>query len=74
METTATFDSASDEFVIHTPSALGQKYWITNSAVHAHVSAAVPLQQQYRTAAVSLCSVVVQCRSGGSTFWGWSSK
>lgn len=38
METTATFDAATDEFVIHTPSSLGQKYWITNSAVHAHVS------------------------------------
>ena len=37
METTATFDRASDEFIVHTPSALGQKYWITNSAVHAHV-------------------------------------
>jgi acyl-CoA oxidase len=36
METTATFDAASDEFVIHTPTPLGQKYWITNSAVHAH--------------------------------------
>jgi acyl-CoA oxidase len=33
METTATYDVAKKEFVIHTPSPLAQKYWITNSAV-----------------------------------------
>ena len=36
METTAIYDSKTDEFVINTPSTLGQKYWITNGAVHAH--------------------------------------
>jgi acyl-CoA oxidase len=35
METTATWDAARSEFVIHTPSTLAQKYWITNSALHA---------------------------------------
>lgn len=35
METTATYDSARKEFVVHTPTTLGQKYWITNGAVHA---------------------------------------
>ena len=35
MQTTATYDSAQDEFVIDTPTTLAQKYWITNSAVHA---------------------------------------
>ena len=35
METTATFDRNADEFVIRTPTTLAQKYWITNSAVHA---------------------------------------
>ena len=35
MQTTATFLQDSDEFVIHTPTTLAQKYWITNSAVHA---------------------------------------
>lgn len=35
METTAVYDKARQEFVIHTPSALAQKYWITNSAQHA---------------------------------------
>ncbi len=35
MQTTATFDQNRDEFVIRTPSTLAQKYWITNSAVHA---------------------------------------
>jgi acyl-CoA oxidase len=35
METTAEWDSSSQCFVIHTPSTLAQKYWITNSALHA---------------------------------------
>ncbi|KAK9840200.1 hypothetical protein WJX74_005380 [Apatococcus lobatus] len=35
MQTTATFLQDSDEFEIHTPTTLAQKYWITNSAVHA---------------------------------------
>lgn len=35
MQTTATYDAATDEFVIRTPTTLAQKYWITNSAVHA---------------------------------------
>jgi hypothetical protein len=37
METTATFDPVTDEFIINTPSSLAQKYYITNSAQHAHV-------------------------------------
>jgi len=35
METTATYDPASKEFVVNTPHPLAQKYWITNGAVHA---------------------------------------
>ncbi|ETW03619.1 hypothetical protein H310_05022 [Aphanomyces invadans] len=35
METTAVYDDATDEFIINTPTVLAQKYWITNSAVHA---------------------------------------
>jgi len=35
METTATFDSSTKEWIINTPSSLGAKYWITNSAVDA---------------------------------------
>jgi len=35
METTATYDKASKEFVINTPHPLAQKYWITNGAIHA---------------------------------------
>ena len=35
METTATYDAASRAFVIHSPSVLAQKYWITNSAIDA---------------------------------------
>ena len=36
METTATYIKESDEFEVHCPSQLSKKYWITNSAVHAH--------------------------------------
>merc|ERR1711976_911024 len=35
METTATYDSKTKEFIVHTPHPLAQKYWITNGAVHA---------------------------------------
>ena len=36
MQTTATYDSATEEFIIHTPDVKARKYWITNGAVHAH--------------------------------------
>lgn len=36
METTARYDPKSNSLIVHTPRALAQKYWITNSAVHAH--------------------------------------
>lgn len=39
METTAVFDKEADEFIINTPTTVAQKYWITNSAVHAKWSA-----------------------------------
>ncbi|XP_037071344.1 acyl-coenzyme A oxidase 3, peroxisomal-like [Pollicipes pollicipes] len=35
METTATYDPATDEFVVNSPTTLAQKYWITNGAIHA---------------------------------------
>ena len=36
METTATYDNETKEFIVNTPSPLAQKYWITNGAIHAH--------------------------------------
>ena len=36
MQTTATYDANTEEFVIHTPEVKARKYWITNGAVHAH--------------------------------------
>ena len=35
METTATWNQDAQSFIIDTPSTLAQKYWITNSALHA---------------------------------------
>jgi len=35
METTATYDENTKEFIVNTPHPLAQKYWITNGAVHA---------------------------------------
>lgn len=36
METTATFDQSTQEFIINSPSVQSQKYWITNGACHAN--------------------------------------
>jgi len=36
METTATWDQNTQEFVINCPTVRSQKYWITNGACHAH--------------------------------------
>ena len=36
METTATYDKETKEFIVNTPTPLAQKYWITNGACHAH--------------------------------------
>lgn len=36
LETTATFDKATQEFIIDTPTPLAQKYWITNGANDSH--------------------------------------
>lgn len=36
METTAHYDKEKQEFIINTPTAKAQKYWITNGAIHAH--------------------------------------
>eukprot|EP00834_Sanchytrium_tribonematis_P002513 NODE_79_length_23048_cov_0.747614.p7 type:complete len:522 gc:universal NODE_79_length_23048_cov_0.747614:19912-18347(-) len=40
MQTTAHFqnDENGGQFIIHTPTPLAQKYWITNGAMHAHVA------------------------------------
>ncbi|KAI9104450.1 acyl-CoA dehydrogenase/oxidase [Phlyctochytrium arcticum] len=45
METTATYDHATKEWIINTPSTLAQKYWITNGAVDSNV--AVVFAQTY---------------------------
>lgn len=36
METTAVYDPESEQFIINSPTIGSQKYWITNSALHAH--------------------------------------
>ena len=36
MQTTASYDSKTEEFIVNTPDVLARKYWITNGAVHAH--------------------------------------
>lgn len=36
METTATYDKNTDEFVVNTPTVLSQKYWITNGFKHSN--------------------------------------
>lgn len=36
METTAHYDHSTQEFTIHSPTVLSQKFWITNGACHAN--------------------------------------
>jgi len=36
MQTTAHYDEQAKEFVIHSPTTISQKYWITNGALHAN--------------------------------------
>jgi acyl-CoA oxidase len=36
METTATFDKKANEFIVHSPTVLSQKYWITNGFKHSN--------------------------------------
>jgi acyl-CoA oxidase len=36
MQTTASYDVETEEFIVHTPNVQARKYWITNGAVHAH--------------------------------------
>ena len=36
MQTTASYDPKTEEFIVNTPDVLARKYWITNGAVHAH--------------------------------------
>jgi acyl-CoA oxidase len=36
METTATWDPKTKEFIINSPSTLSQKYWITNGSLHSN--------------------------------------
>lgn len=35
METTVTYDNKTKEFIVNSPTPLSQKYWITNSVLHA---------------------------------------
>mmetsp|Transcript_46394 Transcript_46394/g.61447 ORF Transcript_46394/g.61447 Transcript_46394/m.61447 type:complete len:424 (+) Transcript_46394:411-1682(+) len=38
METTSTYDKASGEFIVHSPTDLSQKYWISNGFHHANMA------------------------------------
>ncbi|MEO5800601.1 MAG: acyl-CoA dehydrogenase family protein, partial [Gemmatimonadales bacterium] len=38
LETTATYDAATQEFVVHTPSGSGHKEWLGNAAVHGRMA------------------------------------
>ena len=38
METTLTYDNATQEFIVDTPTTLSQKYWITNGFKHSNTA------------------------------------
>jgi len=61
METTATYDPATDELVVNTPSPLAQKYWITNGACHAkHIVVFAQLWVKGKNEGIH--GVLVRCR------------
>jgi len=61
METTATYDPATDELIVNTPTTLAQKYWITNGACHAkHVVVFAQLHVDGKNEGVH--GVIVQIR------------
>ena len=61
METTATFDPKTDELIVHSPTPLAQKYWITNGACHAkHIVVFAQLYVDGKNEGIH--GVVVPCR------------
>jgi len=61
METTATYDKATDELVVHSPTPLAQKYWITNGACHAkHIVVFAQLYVDGKNEGIH--GVLVRCR------------
>ena len=61
METTATFDPKTDELIVHSPTPLAQKYWITNGACHAkHIVVFAQLFVDGKNEGIH--GVVVPCR------------
>ncbi|XP_059092261.1 uncharacterized protein LOC131887642 [Tigriopus californicus] len=61
METTATYDKATDELIVNTPSPLAQKYWITNGACHAqHIVVFAQLYVDGKNEGIH--GVLVRCR------------
>jgi acyl-CoA oxidase len=61
METTATYDPATDELIVDTPTPLAQKYWITNGACHAkHIVVFAQLWVKGKNEGIH--GVLVRCR------------
>jgi len=61
METTATYDKATDELIVNTPTPLAQKYWITNGACHAkHIVVFAQLWVDGKNEGIH--GVLVRCR------------
>jgi len=61
METTATYDKATDELIVNSPTPLAQKYWITNGACHAkHIVVFAQLLVDGKNEGIH--GVLVRCR------------
>jgi len=61
METTATYDKATDELIVNSPTTLAQKYWITNGACHAkHIVVFAQLYVDGKNEGIH--GVLVRCR------------
>ena len=64
MQTTATYDAATQSFDLHSPTTLSFKYWITNGAVHAHW--AVVFAHLHVGQASAFCAEEGEKREGGA--------
>ena len=78
IETTATFDRETDEFVIHTPNEGATKWWIGNAACHGVFASVfarlkLPGSEKARGEVVDMgvhtFIVPIRCEQGGGGGW-----
>lgn len=72
LETTATFDQKTDEFVIHSPTITATKWWpgdMGRYANHALVMAQLVIEQDGQKNSYGICPFIVQIRDRDTHKW-----